>query len=161
MKYLYVLLSVVLLCALFSCKTNQITKKEFLIPPQNRVVLRDEAYFKARYELWVPTEHDVQQALQDIHRFLEISEVNKAFSSHFRSEVKKIIMNMSLYRVQLVGIIFNNRRYIHCNFIHRDSPVTDWKHRLIMTAGGGFWYWYVYYDAETKEVVRIYINGCT
>jgi len=131
------------------------------IPKENRVVLADEEYFKQRYELWVPTENDIREALDAIYRFLRSVQADEGFSLHFRMEVKKIIMNLSRYRVQIVGIILNNRRYIHCNFLHEKSGIGDWKKRLVMIAAGGFWYWYVYYDTELKKVIKIYINGCT
>lgn len=146
---------------LFSCKTHHIADEQLFISKTNRVILGSEEYFGRKYELWSPSEDDIQEALNAIFRFLKDSESNKKLTEYFKAEIRKIIINLNSYRVQFVGIVFNDRRYIHCNFIHMNSNFKDWKEKLIIAVAGGFWYWYINYDAELKKVIQIYINGCT
>jgi len=150
MKYIYILLCVIIMILLFACKTHHIADEQFFISKANSVILGSEEYFGRKYELWIPTENDIKDF-----------ESNNKLTVYFRAELRKIIMNLNSYRVQFVGIVFNDRRYIHCNFVHMNSSFKDWKEKLIIAVAGGFWYWYINYDAELKKVIQIYINGCT
>jgi hypothetical protein len=159
MKHKIILSIALFIGAVSACRTQHIAGENIPIPEGNRVVLAGEEYFRARYDLWVPAKNDIREALDVIWLFLKHAQADKTLSSYFRAEVKKILKNLSHYRVQFVGIILNNRRYIHCNFFHENSRADGWKQRLVMVAAGGFWY--AYYDMELKKVVKIYINGCT
>ena len=157
----YVIVCVCTLVLLFSCSTHHIADEHMFISNEQRVILEDEEYFGGKYELWVPTAAETQEALEVIFAFLKHSESDPALTVYFKAEIKKILKNLSSYRVQFVGIIFNERRYIHCNFIHISSGFKNWKEKLVVAVAGGFWYWYINYDMQLKKVVKMYINGCT
>jgi hypothetical protein len=161
MKYMYAFLAVFMPVIIFSCHTHHIADKQLFISKEQRVILEHEEYFGEKYELWIPTDDDIQEALDVIIRFLKDSESDEKLAVYFRAEIKKILQNLSAYQVQFVGIVYNDRRYIHCNFIHIKSRFKDWKERLIVAVAGGFWYWYINYDVELKKVIKLYINGCT
>ncbi|MBN1798729.1 MAG: hypothetical protein JW822_09130 [Spirochaetales bacterium] len=161
MRYRYLIFSLFTIVALFSCRTHHIADETNFITEANRVILANEQYFGGKYELWVPTDAEIQEALDVIFTFLKDSESDKKLTVYFRAEIRKILKNVSSYRVQFVGIIYNDRRYIHCNFVHMNSGFEDWREKLIVAVAGGFWYWYINYDAELKKVIKMYINGCT
>ncbi|MBN1798593.1 MAG: hypothetical protein JW822_08440 [Spirochaetales bacterium] len=160
MKRLFALFWLIGMVILISCQTQSVGSQEVLIPKENQVILIKESYFEPQYESWIPTQEQVDEALNAISAFLMAAESNNSLDEYFKSEIEKIIDNYDKYRVQFVGIMENEKKYIHCNFIliNYNFPI-NWKEQLIVVEDGGFWYWYVFYDIEFKKVRKIYING--
>jgi hypothetical protein len=143
-----------------SCQTQSVETQALNISKENQVILAEEDYFAAQYELWVPDKEQTDEALAVISTFLKEAKSNSSLDEYFKSEIEKIIDNYDKYRVQFVGIIEDEKKYIHCNFIpiKYNYPI-NWKKQLIVVEDGGFWYWHVFYDLEFKKVRKIYING--
>ena len=160
MKKIIIPFCVVIMCITISCQTQPGGRQELIISKANQVILLHETYFAAQYESWIPNQEQVDEALNSISAFLLAAEYNNSLDEYFKSEIEKIINNYEKYRVQFVGITDNEKKYIHCNFIpiHYNFPI-DWKDTLIVVEDGGFWYWHVFYDVESKKVRKIYING--
>jgi len=144
---------------MISCQTQTTAKEDIFISKENRVILTNEKYLATQYELWTPTQEHIAEALTVIITFLQNAELNNSLDEYFKSEIEKIIDNCDKYRVQFVGIIENEKKYIHCNFIPNNNDFSNWKEQLIMVDDGGFWFWQVYYDVQLKKVIKIYING--
>jgi hypothetical protein len=147
---------VFLLC---SCHTQTLNNQGLFISAQDRVILKHDEYIESQYEIWVPTDEQTLNTLEDIFTFLQDAESNNEFDAYFKSEIKKIIKNRNQYRVQFIGILEDNKKYIHCNFIPKNEGFSNWKDKLIIVKDGGFWFWQIFYDVDLRKVKKIYING--
>ena len=99
------------------------------------------------------------KALTAIQTFLENPKGQSAWK---QSEIKKILVNSSKYRVQFKGVLEKNRKYIKCNFFRASGDKDDfpnWKKEEIIVDDGGFWFWQIDYDIHRGKCLNFSSNG--
>lgn len=129
------------------------------VPKENQVILSDA---KDWPEIkWTPTEKQTAKALTAIEHFLNDPKALKPFGDWTTKEIAKIKEHFTEYRVQLGGVVKDNKEYIFCNFF-KPSGLTEfqnWKQQPVIVDDGGFWYWSILYNPETGELSSLEING--
>jgi hypothetical protein len=80
-----------------SCQTQSVETQALNISKENQVILAEEDYFAAQYELWVPDKEQTDEALAVISTFLKEAKSNNSLDEYFKSEIEKIIIECSLW----------------------------------------------------------------
>ena len=122
------------------------------ITPENMVILNADSPYKST---WTPTEEQILKALSTIYEFIDNP---TGINDWQKKEIAKIKKNLSLYRVQFVGIEIEGEKRIWCNFFSNDR-IDYWKEGVVIVLDGGFWYWEIQYDVKTGECVNFISNG--
>jgi len=119
-------------------------------------------------KFWTPTVEDAKSADAAVWKFvaeknqrnkndLNLSNTDKRNSK----ELPKIETNEPKYGRQFVGVIFEGKKYIYCNFFSVDV-LTDQKAAatyFFQVYDGGYWFWQIYYSPDTKSCFGLKING--
>jgi len=129
--------------------------------PAKTVVL-DSAAFVHADDFWTPAPEDMEKALSAISAFLQNpdkhEDVIEAWTTdleYARGEIKNIYRNYSDFGVQVVGIVIDGKKRIHCNF----GPAKEVGDDYMLVLDGGFWYWRIEYDMETGGLLNLSIQG--
>jgi hypothetical protein len=127
-----------------------------IILKENQVILKTE---------WAPVEEQTDRALTTIVEYLNNIGENTD-QVYLINSAKKILAEINQYCVQFTGINKDGKKIIHCNFFHIEdhwkhgSPGhPNWKESLVMVLDGGYWYWQIEYDIETKKCFNFRVNG--
>jgi len=119
----------------------------------NQVIL--SSYYD-NSEIWMPTEQETDEALSVIAKHLEVYDKDASLPP---GHLKKIRKDFGTYKVQFVGLKGEVNKRILCNFFPADGEYPEWKTSFIRVFDGGFRYWQVEYDVDTKQCHKLMING--
>ncbi len=122
------------------------------IPNESTVILHADYPYKST---WMPSEEQAQEALIKALNFIDHP---TGVDEWQKTEISKIKKNISSYKVQFVGIESNGNKRIWCNFFNRED-FDSWKTDVVFVLDGGWWYWQIEYDLETKSCVNFRSNG--
>jgi len=129
--------------------------------PAKTVVLKSAAFVHAD-DFWTPTPEDIQKALGAIDEFLQnpgkhedIIEAWTTDLDYALGEIKNIKRNYSDFGVQVIGIVVDGQKRIHCNF----GPAREVGEDYMLVLDGGYWYWRIEYDMETGGLLNLSIQG--
>jgi hypothetical protein len=122
------------------------------IPIENRVILQSEFPKKST---WTPTEEQTQMALGKILEFINNP---TGVDDWQKSEIGKIKNNISLFKVQFIGIETEGKKRIWCNFF-RGEGFDYWKKGIVFVRDGGFWFWQIEYDLKSDSCKKFLSNG--
>ena len=122
------------------------------IPIGNRVILQSDFPKKST---WIPTEEQTDMALGKILEFINNP---TGVDDWQKSEIEKIKSNISLFKVQFIGIESEGKKRIWCNFF-RGEGFDYWKKGIVFVLDGGFSFWQIEYDLETGTCKNFKSNG--
>lgn len=106
---------------------------------------------------WMPKKEETDKALSVIAGFLLKPEGQ---SKQSLVEVEKIRKRFSEYWVQFEGKTENGKRMIHCNFfINSEGMHLNWKKTLVEVDDGGYYFWSIDFDVQTKTCINFGSNG--
>ena len=80
-------------------------------------------------------------------------------------ETKKILERLPEYRRQVYGVMVDGERRLYVSFLPGadwdtfGDSFSDWKTRTIATSDGGFWFWSIEFDPETKTYTKLDSHG--
>lgn len=129
------------------------------IPENNRAVLTKKSEYMPHNPAWNPSAKEADEAISAAFNFLYNADENKKYSGYLQGEMMRIRMNFASYRVQLVGIMVDGKKRIHCNFFPADEGANYWRESYVMVSDGGYNFWRIDYDMETKKCVNFESNG--
>jgi len=119
---------------------------------ENQVIMESE---------WMPTKVQTQAALVHVFNYITNIKANTD-NLHLIDSSEDILKNINNYRVQLKGIIKDNKQIIYCNFFPVNSislEFVNWKENLIYVYAGGFWFWQIEYDLQSERCFNFAVNG--
>jgi hypothetical protein len=118
---------------------------------------------------WIPTKQQTNEALRAVNRYLsKLSKVNKEAmpvttqnrTAPTKLQISKMHELLWKYRVQYMGINFDNRKVIYCNFFMYDRKKhAKWKDEYVDVSTGGSEYWQIDYDINSKQCTDLTINN--
>lgn len=119
---------------------------------------------------WMPTKEQTAEALSAVDKYLttlskaQYSDMPKTTPQNSTAPTKKqisIIRNsLWKYRVQFMGINFDKRKVIYCNFFIYDSKKhAKWKNEYVDVSAGGTAFWQIDYEEKTKLCSDLTINS--
>ncbi|TGL61176.1 hypothetical protein [Leptospira sarikeiensis] len=142
---------------------SMLRSNEPIIPIINQAILeRTYKYHPLAGNLkirgyWSPNQKEINNALISVEKYLGKS---------LNAKEEKILNRLELYKVQIEGIIVNDRKVIYLNFfkpiyleIFKGEFHTRWKEQHVFALGGGIDYWHCYFDILDNRVFGIFING--
>jgi hypothetical protein len=110
---------------------------------------------------WTPSAAQAEAAMKGIPALLE-----RGSKQDPRAVAVKA--RLASYKCQIVGVVSEGRKLVHCNFIHEsfsepdieegDEP-WDWREHPIIVDDGGDFFWQVRFDAEKGTYASVSING--
>lgn len=119
---------------------------------------------------WIPTEQQTAEALLAVYNYLtKLSKAKKkdmpAITSQnstalTKRQVSRIRNGLWKYRVQFIGLNFDNRKVIYCNFfIYDPKRFARWKNEYVDVSTGGTAFWQIDYDVNSKQCADLTINS--
>lgn len=167
-------MSAACLCAIFVLGITVMEEKivfcEEIIESSHQVILDKKPDKIVSAGFWRPTNRQTAEALRAINKYLaKLSKTKKedmpAITTQNStaltiSQVSKIHDGLWKYRVQFIGIKFDNRQVIYCNFFTYDhDKYAGWKHEYVDVSVGGSSFWQIDYDPNTKQCSDLTINS--
>jgi hypothetical protein len=129
-----------------------------IIPQENRTILNKTSEWFPHEITWIPDENQTDEALKEIFNFLHSPP--QEYKKYSETEIGKIRDNLPNYKVQFIGITVDGQKRIHCNFFPAsDDELFDWKNSYIFVIDGGFSFWRIEYDLNTKKCLNFESNG--
>lgn len=120
-------------------------------------------------KFWTPTIADAKNADAAVWKFVsdKIKETKTTYPNlsdtdkRNSKELPKIESNESKYGRQFVGIIFEGKKYIYCNYFGIEGPTDETGAATYFNQvdDGGYWAWQIYYSPDTKSCFGLKING--
>ena len=107
----------------------------------------------------MPESKDVDEALGGVLNFLTDPKMHKEYAPPLRAAMAEIKKVFSDYRVQMVGITVDGKKYIHCNFLSDMAIPDDWRENYFSVEDGGYNFWRIDYDMDLKKCVNFESNG--
>jgi len=141
-----------------------------MIASKNQVVLTAKPDKIVSAGFWIPTKRQTSGALRAIDKYLaKLSRDKRALapgttnqnaSEPTESQINKIRKNLLIYRVQFIGIIFEGRKVIYCNFFTFDhDKFAQWKNEYVDVSNGGTSFWQIDYNVKSKQCSNLTINN--
>jgi hypothetical protein len=141
-----------------------------IIEIEHQVILTKKPDKIVSAEFWIPTNQQTAQALRAINKYLEklsgakkedmLKPTTQNSLAPTESQISKIRNFLWKYRVQFMGINFDNRKAIYCNFFTYDrKKFAKWKSEYVDVSTGGNAFWQIDYDVNTKECSDLTINS--
>jgi len=124
---------------------------------------------------WTPSALDVEELESKLQAFLKRAQADPTIASPWirkhpergqfvSREIKSILEHYSRFRRQYVGVVVSGSKRVFVNCF--PGPREDgqdshdyWHRTFVLVSDGGFWYWNVQYDVDTKEFVSFRSNG--
>jgi len=119
---------------------------------------------------WIPSKKQTAEALRAINKYLtelskaEYSDMPRTTTQNSTAPTKKQISDIRKglwkYRVQYMGIYFDNRKVIYCNFFMYDpKKYAKWKTEYVDVSVGGVSFWQIDYEEKTRQCTDLTINN--
>ena len=119
---------------------------------------------------WTPTNQETTEALHAIDKYLtKLSKTRKEDMPRTTTQnsaaltnyqISKIRKSLWKYRVQFIGINFDSRKVIYCNFFLYDpKKYAKWKKEYVDISEGGTAFWQIDYDINSKQCTDLTINS--
>ena len=119
---------------------------------------------------WIPTKKQTAEALRAINKYLtELSKANYSdmprtttqnSTAPTKNQISEIRTGLWKYRVQFMGINFDRRKVIYCNFFTYDrKKFAKWKNEYVDVSVGGSAFWQIDYDVNSKQCDGLTINN--
>ena len=163
----------VCICVLIAAVITVLSVKPVLcdeiIESEHQVVLAKQPDKIVSAGFWIPTKQQTDEALRAVNRHLrKLSKVDKEDmpvttqnrTAPTKSQISKMYKLLWKYRVQFMGINFDNRKVIYCNFFMYDRKKhAKWKKEYVDVSTGGSDFWQIDYDVNSKQCTDLTINS--
>lgn len=141
-----------------------------IIKSENQVVLLTKPENIVSAGFWIPTKEETAEALAAIDNYLlKLSKAKKSdmprpttqnSAPPTKKQISKIRKSYAKYRVQFMGINFDNRKVIYCNFfMYNLRKYEKWKEEYVDVSVGGSAFWQIDYDVNNKKCSSLTINN--
>lgn len=108
---------------------------------------------------WTPTFDEIDIVEKDIIEFLNNTKSEVRINYGMYPRVKsKILDSISNYKCQYIGIYKNKEKIILCNFFYDVGLFNNWKNSWVIFMDGGYWYWKLRYNFNTKTIEAVMVN---
>lgn len=146
----------------YICGPSNIQNKMF--PSENfKAVIIDSAnacHFHEGEAYWTPKNEQIELLEKCLISFLYDMEIDTTFFNYnwAFSQKNNIVLHLKSYKIQYVGYLKNNKKFIFGNaFCHTWN--LDWTKQLIQPCDGGSCYWHFVYDVEQGKIISFDVNG--
>ena len=140
-----------------------------IIEIEHQAVLAQKPIKIVSNGFWIPTKKQTNEALRVIYRYLtklskldekDMQATTQNRTAPTKSQIAKIWNLFWKYRVQFMGINFDNRKVIYCNFFMYDRKKhAKWRDEYVDVSSGGSDFWQIDYDIKTKQCTDLTINN--
>lgn len=108
---------------------------------------------------WTPTSDEIDNVEKDVIEFLSGPTSENIDNGGMYPRVKSNILDsISNYKCQYIGIYRKKEKLILCNYFHENGYINDWKNNWVIVMDGGYWYWGLRYNFNTKTIEAVVVN---
>ncbi|MCB4791920.1 MAG: hypothetical protein LHV68_08535 [Elusimicrobia bacterium] len=144
---------------------------EDIIEREHQIVLEKKPDTIVSAGFWIPTNQQTDEALAAVSRYItklsklkneEMAVTTQNRIAPNKRQITRIRDLLWKYRVQYMGINFDSRKVVYCNFFMYDRKKhAKWKKEYVDVSKGGSAFWQIDYDVNSKQCTDLTINSGT
>lgn len=140
--------------AFHNCKLAVVVPAEYFAGQERSLFANNISDF------WSPRQQDIIAAESKLKKFIEEKISSKNIVDATKSVLRTILETHSNQRRQIVGFVFDEKKFVHFNFLPKSENVaSNWREHYVVSTSSQGDFWSVNYRLEDGQFCDLFLQG--